>query len=109
MKFNNGAEIYTANGKKPGDLGQVIVDPHTSEVIKLVVNKGYLSTRDKVIPTEDIQQATEDRATPSANAKIDAYPDFAQSDSVTIVGDGKSDAEAPSPAAWYPPFWNQDV
>lgn len=107
MKFNDGAEVYAADGKRLGDLGQVIMDPHTSEVIKLVVHKGYFFTSDKVIPAEDIQQALEERVTLRASAKTDAYPDFNEADFIPFAGGDTDDVETPSPAAWYPPFWNQ--
>jgi len=109
MKFNDGAEVYAADGRKLGDLGQVILDPHTSEVINIVVHKGHSFASDKVIPIEDVYQVLEDRVTLLASAKIDAYPDFVRTDFVPFVGDDNDNVDAPSSAAWYPPFWNQDI
>jgi uncharacterized protein YrrD len=107
MKFNDGAEVYAADGRKLGELGQVVLDPHTSEVITIVVQKGYFFTGDKTIPAEDIQQALAERVTLYASAKIESYPDFVQTDFIPFVGEGNGDVEASSSAAWYPPFWNQ--
>ena len=109
MKFNDGAEIYAADGKKLGNLGPVILDPHTSELVHIVVHKGHFFASDKVIPVEDIYQALEDRATLRAGAEIDAYPDFIEADFTPFVGDGTPEPETPPPAPWYPPFWNQDA
>ncbi len=37
MKFNNGAEVYAADGKRLGELGRVVLNPHTWKVTDIVV------------------------------------------------------------------------
>jgi sporulation protein YlmC with PRC-barrel domain len=103
MKFTSGAEVFAANGQKLGNLGQVILDKDTSAVTHIVVRKGHLFWTDKIIPSEDIFQALENRTTLHTGAKIDDYPDFVQADFIPFADDGSSDGEPPS---WYPPFWN---
>ena len=103
MKFNDGAEVYTADGKKLGHLGRVILNPHTKQVTDIVVHKGTFFTSDKVIPVGDIQQTLADRVTLRHEAKADAYPDYLESHFVPLVGDDAT-AQVPSPVLWYPPL-----
>jgi sporulation protein YlmC with PRC-barrel domain len=103
MKFNDGAEVYTADGKKLGHLGQVILNSHTKQVTNIVVHKGIVFTSDKVIPVKDIQQTLADRVTLQHEAKTDAYPDFLVTHFVPLIGDDAT-ANVPSPVLWYPPL-----
>jgi sporulation protein YlmC with PRC-barrel domain len=104
MKFNDGAEVFDADGKTLGELGRVVLNPHTWEVTDIVVHKGFFFTTDKVIPVGDIQQTLEDRVTLLESAKVDTYPDYAETDFVSVVGDHNIVFELLSPVPWYPPF-----
>ena len=103
MKFNDGVEVYTADGKKLGHLARVILNPHTKQVTDIVVHKGTFFTSDKVIPVKDIQQTLADRVTLQHEARTDAYPDFLESHFVPLIGDDAT-ANVPAPVLWYPPL-----
>ena len=104
MKFNDGAEVFDADGKTLGELGQVVLNPHTWEVTDIVVHKGVFFTTDKVIPVGDIQQTLEDRVILLESARGDTYPDYVETEFIPLVGDDEAAAELPSPVLWYPPF-----
>jgi len=104
MRFNKGADVYAADGKRLGELGRVVLNPHTWKVTDIVVHKGYFFTTDKVIPVEDIQQTLEERVTLLESARVDAFPDYVETEFISLVGDDKTAADLPSPVLWYPPF-----
>ena len=104
MKFNAGAEVYTADGKKLGHLSRVVLNPHTKEVTDIVVHKGHFFTTDKVIPVKDIQQTLETRITLHRSAESNSYLEYMEAHFVPLVGDDETDADLPSPVLWYPPL-----
>lgn len=104
MKFNAEAEVYSADGKKLGHLGRVVLNPHTRQVTDIVVHKGYFFTKDKVIPVKAVQQTLESRITLHSSAELDAYPDYMETHFIPLVGDDETTANLPSPVLWYPPL-----
>src|SRR5690349_21815054 len=104
MKFNEGAQVYAADGSRLGDVDRVILNPQTWEVTDIVVHKGFVFTTDKVIPVDDIEQTLEDRITLHASAEQDHYPDYVETEYVPLVPEEGVATEQPSPVLYYPPF-----
>lgn len=59
MKYNYGTEIYSFEGKKIGELENVVIDPSTREVTDLIARKGFLLPSDKVIPISLVMESDE--------------------------------------------------
>ena len=58
--FKIGADVYCADGRC-GKLVKVVLDPHTKRVTHLIVEKGYLQKKDRVIPVSAVAETKEDR------------------------------------------------
>jgi len=107
MKFKQGANVFTSDDQKVGEIDRVVIDPKTDEVTHVVVEKGFLLPIDKVVPISLIGPATEDRVTLRENAgDLEALPDFQEKHYVLL--DEKELKEASSqgyarPLHWYPP------
>lgn len=59
LKF--GINVIDHNEEKIGELKSVIVDPSTDEVSHLVVSKGFLLSKDKLVPISLAASGNEDR------------------------------------------------
>ncbi|MEW6442624.1 MAG: PRC-barrel domain-containing protein [bacterium] len=59
MRFKDGASVVTAGGDKVGRLDRVVLNPKTCRVTHLVVRKGFLLTRDRVVPAERVASTDE--------------------------------------------------
>jgi sporulation protein YlmC with PRC-barrel domain len=55
LKF--GTDVVTYDDKKIGELESVIVEPTTEEITHLVVRKGVLNTKDKLVPISLVAQS----------------------------------------------------
>ena len=117
MQFKEGTTVYTADGKKVGDIERFVVDPRERTVAGLVVRKGFLFTEDKVVPIEKVNSATEERVV--LRSDVDAsedLPPFEQAHYVmpdTTPRQGNYSTESVSPLYYYPPpnigVWNSGV
>jgi sporulation protein YlmC with PRC-barrel domain len=50
MKLKEGTEVFTQEGKKIGEITRVVLDPDTKEITHVVVRRGHLFTKDRLIP-----------------------------------------------------------
>ena len=50
IRYETRTNIYNQNGDKVGSIDRLVIDPRTNEVTHIVVRKGFLFTKDKVIP-----------------------------------------------------------
>ncbi len=50
MKFQKGEEVFSTNNESVGHIDRVVLDPDTKEVTHLVIRKGTLLTKDRVVP-----------------------------------------------------------
>jgi uncharacterized protein YrrD len=115
MQIVSGAHVYTANNEKLGHVDRVVVDPHTKTVTHLVVRKGFLLKKDKVVPIDWVDAAAGDHVSLKPEATgLDELPNFEEqhyvrSDEAVAI----TEIEGVSPAAhgttavpiliWYPP------
>lgn len=63
MQFKQGTHVYTADNKDLGSIDRVVLDPRTDEVSGLVIKQGWLFTEDKVVSTDLVDTATENKVT----------------------------------------------
>jgi uncharacterized protein YrrD len=106
MRFKEGAEVYTSTGDKVGDIDRVVMNPVTGEITDLVVRKGFLFPDDRVICTDLIDSATEDRVVLGDVEDIEELPAFEQIHYIRTDRVNK-DAAPPrvgyvAPYYWYP-------
>lgn len=60
MQLKEGADIYTADGRRVGSLDRVVLDPRSKEVTGIVVKKGMFFSEDKVVPISLVGTVTDD-------------------------------------------------
>ncbi len=75
MHFKPGAEVLTADGRKVGRVKSVIINPRTSEVSGLIVERGFLLTEEKVLPLSWIGH-TEGETTVTLTAGVDKFDEL---------------------------------
>jgi uncharacterized protein YrrD len=109
MELKEGTSVYTPNGDEVGKINRFVLDPATSEVTHIVVQKGWLLPEDKVVPIAMISTATEERVVLNQNVEdLDQLPPFEEVHYVELTEDEIPPMDsAPfrySPAYyWYPP------
>jgi uncharacterized protein YrrD len=100
MDFKHGVSVFTAEGDKVGSIEQVVVDPRTEEVTHVVVKEGFLFTEDKVLPTDLIATATDERVTLKEGVEdLETMPKFEEPEYIEAVV--PSDTPSPPAAALY--------
>ena len=111
MQFDQGASIFTADGQEVGHIDRVVIDPKTKEVTHVVVRKGFLFVKDKVVPIDLIAAGKEGRITLHIDKdKLEQLPDFEETYFVVLnereLGrDAESAARGNAPSLyWYPPY-----
>ncbi|MFZ6028647.1 MAG: PRC-barrel domain-containing protein [Chloroflexota bacterium] len=107
MEFKEGADIYTMDGDKVGEVSRVVIEPDTKEITHVIVQKGFLFTEDKVVPIDAIQRASEDRVVLRQDVEdLDQFQDFEET--YYMYADAEREPfpamRRPVPALyWYPP------
>lgn len=110
MEIREDVQVKTAKGEVVGKVDRVVIDPGTLKVTHLVVQKGLLFTRDKVIPAEWITSTSEDEVILKPDiVDFDALPDFEETNYILLE---EGDPERASmfaddlahPYYWYPPI-----
>jgi uncharacterized protein YrrD len=108
MQFNENAEVFTSTGEKVGRIDRVVIDPKSDELTHLVVKKGFLFTKDKVIPLDHVETTTEDRVELKPGPEDpDEFPDFEETHYIRAQASGKfakRDLGGIKPLAWYYPL-----
>lgn len=106
MLLKEGANAFTADGHKVGEIDRVVIDPASKEVTHVAVRKGFLFTTDKLVPISLIGTADEDRVTLREDAgDLDALPDLEKTHYIPITEVEAQTEGAPAvpPFYWYPP------
>jgi uncharacterized protein YrrD len=77
LELREGADVFTSADEQVGKVSGFVLDPATSEVTHIIVQKGWLFSEDRVLPFDMIVSATEDKVVLSANAtNFDDLPAF---------------------------------
>jgi len=90
MEFKENAVVLTSANEDVGKIDRIVINPRTKEVTHFVVRKGFLFTRDKVIPVDRVDTATEDQVIlKQGTENPDELPDFEETHYI-LVDDVKS-------------------
>jgi osmotically-inducible protein OsmY len=74
--LNIGAKVHCQDGEG-GRLTKVVLDPQTSQVSDLIVEKGFLFKKDRVIPIAAVRQATaQDIYLSILSQDLEQYPEY---------------------------------
>lgn len=77
MQFNQNATIISADSKEVGHLDRVVIDPETKALTHIVIHKGLLNAKDKVVPVDMIAAAVPDSIGLRLSAdKLDELSDY---------------------------------
>lgn len=101
MQFRKDVEVYSSDDKKVGHVDRVAMDPKTREVTDLIVRKGVLLTKDRVVPIKLVSTTTDKRVNLTINSKeVDSLAEFEAQVYVPL-----EDGELPADAIAYPNFY----
>jgi uncharacterized protein YrrD len=107
MQFRENAEVVTSDGQKVGKMDRVVFDPDSNELTHLVVQKGFLFTKDKVVSLDHVESATEEQVVlKEAQLDLDDFPDFEETHYVPVEDTEVSEERGSgtlSRLAWYYP------
>ncbi len=59
ITLNIGAAVHCKNGRA-GRLVKIVIDPHTKRITDLIVEKGHLQKKDRVLPLSAVELTTKD-------------------------------------------------
>lgn len=106
MDYREDAEVITADGRKVGHIDRVVIDPRTKEVTHLVVRKGFIFKRDKVVPVDLVETTAGERVKLKKEAgEGEDFPDFEETHYVQVDQGGKGpDIPGARPIMWYFPY-----
>jgi uncharacterized protein YrrD len=108
MQFKENAEVLSSTGEKVGRIDRVVIDPKSNELTHLVVKKGFLFTKDKVVPIDLVEATHEDRVILKGGpGDPDDFPDFEETHYLPLEEARTSANRDPariSPLAWYYPL-----
>ncbi len=105
MQFRKDAVVRTSTGRRVGTVDRVVIEPGSNEVTHLVVRKGILFTKDKVLPVDWAAKTTEKEVILKPGAENPAeIPDFEEAYYIPVddpnVRDQTLAGYAP-PVTWY--------
>jgi uncharacterized protein YrrD len=107
MLLKEGVGVFTSDGQKVGEIERVVTDPANEKVTHVVVRKGGLFKKDKVVPISLVGNATVDRVTMREDAKdLEALPNFEKTHYIpisTVETQADKESDASTPLYWYPP------
>jgi uncharacterized protein YrrD len=108
MQFKENADVLTSDDEKVGRIDRVVIDPKSLEVTHLVVKKGFLFTKDKVIPVDLVEATAEKGVVLKAGTEgPDELPDFEETHHVPVEDVASFRRERPEynrPLIWYGPL-----
>ena len=116
MQFKKNAEVLTSNDEKVGRIDRVVLDPKSNEMTHVVVQKGFLFVKDKVVPLDCVESATEERVELKEGCDDpNEFPDFEETHYISVEETGGSEARGHDgfdKLAWYYPvpggaWWRQ--
>ena len=74
--LNIGAAVHCRDGRA-GTLAKVVVDPQSKRVTNLIVEKGHLQKKDRVLPVETIELATAEAISLNIRcSELKNYPEY---------------------------------
>ncbi len=103
MQFNQGANVMTRDGKEAGHIDRVVIDPKTNEITHLVIRRGLLQRKDKVVPINAVMNGREGKLIMHLKSdELEFLPDFEEERYILV--DESRGGETPSAVFSYPPY-----
>lgn len=103
MRLEKGMDVYAADGEKIGTISRVVIDAKSRDVTDLVVQRGTLSKKEKVIPAGLVDLENEERIQlRQTNQGIDDLLDYETTHYVAVDTLDAPYENVPG-AYWYPP------
>ena len=85
MIFKYGTDVVKNNGEKVGKVKEVVIDPKTDEVSHVILKKGVILSKDKVLPISLVEDANEKRVKLyPLDHSLDSFPDYKEEQFVEI-------------------------
>ena len=79
MKFEFGADVVTFDGEKIGTVKRAVIDPASQEITHFIIEKGFLFTKDKVLPISMVLRSEEDQIKlVETDEDLEDLPDYRQ-------------------------------
>ena len=61
MELREGVGVFMSDGKQAGKIKRFVLDPATNEITHIVVQKGWLSPDEKVVPMQMVRSIADDK------------------------------------------------
>lgn len=104
MHFVKGAEVYSSEGEKLGNLDRVVIDPKTREVTHLVIEKGLFFTTNKLVPLNMVNPEIEDHITLlGPKQDLSEFQDFEETHFVNLEQAENPGSDELPASYYYPP------
>jgi uncharacterized protein YrrD len=87
MHFKKNTKVFTHDHNTVGQIDRVVIDPATDAVSHLVVEKGFLFTKDRVVPVTDVETTSGKAVVLKETAAApDDYPEFDETHYIPNAG-----------------------
>jgi len=106
MIFKYGTDVVKNNGEKVGKVKEVVIDPKTDEASHVILEKGIILSKDKVLHISLVEDANEERVKLyPLDHSLDSLPDYEKEQFVEIRDEKERKPVAGSPPILisYPP------
>jgi uncharacterized protein YrrD len=105
MQFRKDADVMTSDGSKVATVDRVVIDPGSKEVTHLVIKKGTMFKKDKVLPVDRTMSTTEEEVILGPEAEnLEDLPDFEEEYHIPVdhpTIHEKTQTRYAIPYAWY--------
>lgn len=77
MPYRKNVDVMTLDDRKIGEVDLVVMDPQSLEVTHLIVRKGFLFSKDKVLSIDLVETAQDDQVLLKKKlGELGELPDF---------------------------------
>lgn len=103
MQFKQGASVVTVDGKEAGRIDRVVIDPDSDEITHLVIQRGLVQRKDKVVPIAAVTIERDGQLTVHMKSEeLELLPDF-EEERYSLADEGRGD-DAAAATSVYPPY-----
>lgn len=111
MHFRSGAEVLTQEGTKLGTVERLVMDPSQDVVTHLVVSKGFLFPKERVLRVALVSEASHDTVVVGPDLDPHQLPEFEESHYLSLedAAAGPDRGSQPVPLVWATPIFEADL
>lgn len=103
LEIREGTHLYTASKEDLGTVRHFVIDPSTTELTHVLVEKGVFFADDRVVPMEAIDHVSEDGVVLAADVDPEAIPHFVREDYTVVDEETRTRRDTPPGYMWrYP-------